>query len=177
MDENRVASEAKADRLWVDLRAYKSDILSYFSTQAPTLRSIKATLIAIQLINHELHYNAAKYSKYPPKDNSFEDFIKLAAIQPSDLEINYADPAERQAFMNEIREIMWGYIKKRKGNLDLLMQKMKDPSEEEGEIDIDMSPKDFECLAECLCVAYLESEFRQKELIFFEQECYKRKNR
>lgn len=172
MTNNKILLQAAIDGMWAELRAYEKEFSDFFSGKKSSKRTVEALLLALKLVISEYALDASKYSKYSPDNYTKEDFIKLAATSPSDLGVNMEDIEECKKFMEELREVMWGYELRYIDDLPVLMERMCS-----GAVAlISFDEEDFNRLRECAMIARLENFFRLKELQFLEQESYKEKD-
>ena len=168
MENEDVALQAVADGLWTELRLCELDLALFLTKGRETDKTTVAAINSLKVVVHELTQFSDKYSKYPSKDYTLADFLALAAAKPSDKDVDFDNEEQCVEFMSEMRQVMWGYLKKNTEHfLGLLQRVLSDQKP------VHLSEEDTDRLLECVCVAYLENGFRKKEMIFFEAECYK----
>lgn len=157
---------ATTDRLWIELREYNKDIVSYLGgDDSISLKTINKILhISLKLIISELLINKKEYEKYPTKIYTTGDFIQLAIVDSGKKKVDYNDQEECEKFMEEIRAIIWGYIKQYYEELsDIILSIIEDEKKQ-------ITGEEYNRLMECVCVAYIEANFRERELYFLERE-------
>ena len=155
---------SKADSMWSELRDYNEDIVNYLTDGTFNDNTNKLLNMALKLIISELLAHGKKYEKYPIQKYTTDDFIKMAVVAPVNKEIDYDNEEECEKFMEEVRGIMWGYIRQYYDDITNLFLSL---CREEKE---DINEDEFSRLIECLCVAYIETNFRKKELYFLERD-------
>lgn len=154
---------SQADSMWGELREYNKDIINYLADGTFNENTNNLLNIALKLIISELLTHGKDYEKYPIQKYTTDDFIKMAIINPVDKDIDYDNQEECEKFIGEVRAIMWGYIRQYYEDLTkLFMSLCKDDKE-------DINEDEFSRLIECLCVAYIETNFRRRELYFLER--------
>jgi hypothetical protein len=161
-DVNRLT--AKTDRLWTEIREYNEDIVGYLSDGTYTDNINKAFNISIKLIIAELLVNREKYDKYPIKKLTTDDFIKMAIVDPTKKKIDLDIQEECEPFMEEVRSIIWGYIRQHYNDLKDLFLSINSDNRD------DITEEEMDRLIECLCVTYIETNFRRRELYFLERD-------
>ena len=155
---------AKTDSLWSEIRTYNKAIIDYLSDGIIGEDIGIIFDISLKLIISELLINKEKYDKYPIKKLTTDDFIQVTVVHPTKKQIDYKNQEECEVFIEEIRATMWGYIRQYYNDLiDLFLilntEEVKDLSE-----------KESDRLIECICVAYIETNFRDRELYFLERD-------
>ncbi len=157
---------ATTDRLWIELREYNKDIVNYLSGDSSVSLEIinKILHISLKLIISELLVNKEEYEKYTVRDYNTDDFIQIAIIDSGKKKIDYSNREQCEEFMEGIREVMWGYIKQYYNELSNIILLMSEDKRRE------ITEKEYARLMECVCVAYIEANFRERELYFLERE-------
>lgn len=154
---------ATTDRLWVELRDHNEDIINYLSGGAISNNINRLFEISLKLVISELLIGREKYEKYPVNKFTTDDFIQMAVIDPTKKNIDYDNQEECEPFMEEVRAVMWGYIKQYYEELtDLFLSLNR-------EYERDINDDEMDRLIECLCVTYIETNFRRRELYFLER--------
>ncbi len=157
---------ATTDRLWIELREYNKDIVDYLSGDDNIDFEVinKILHISLRLIISELLVNKEEYEKYPVKNLDIDEFIQLTIVDSGKKKFDYNNQEECEKFMEEIRAIIWGYIKQYYEELsDIIIAVIGDKSRQ-------LTQSNYDRLTECVCVAYIESNFRKREIHFLERE-------
>ncbi len=152
---NRVIS--KSDRLWTDIKKYEDEIVDFLSENMITDNTIKILLISLKLVISELILNQKEYEI---KDYTFEEFTKLIdEYSVPDID----DKIKMEIFIKEVRGNIWGFIKKYYKELtDLLLSiKLEEKNKR-------LTKEECSFLSACLCIVFVEIEFRETELYFLE---------
>ena len=150
---NRIIS--KADMLWTKIKEYDTDIIDFLSENIETENTNKILHISLKLVISELMLNQEKYEI---KDYTFEEFTGL--IDEYSIP-DIKDKIKTEKFIKETRDEIWGYVKKYyKELIDLLLSIKSGKTE--------LIEKEYNLLSLCLCVVFIETKFRERELYFLE---------
>jgi hypothetical protein len=164
VDDNlKLRAAANTDRMWIEIREYYEEIIDFLSDGIEGKNISYIIDLSLKLVVAELILNEEKYASYNLKEYSIDEFIKKAIIEPIKDTPDYEDRKNSEKFIEEVRSEMWGYIKRYYNDLiDIFfaIEYKEFPLTEEQE----------NRLIECVCVVYIESNFRQKEIYFLERD-------
>ena len=163
-EELKIMLTAKTDRMWMEIRNYYEDIIDFLSDGVDGGNVADIMDISLKLIVSELMVNKEKYESYNIKEYSMDEFIDKTLISSAkDLVLDSGNREKTEEFIDEIRSEMWGYIKKHYSDLVDIILDIK-------EQDVSLTQEQADRLIECLCIAYIESNFRRIEINYLEQD-------
>jgi hypothetical protein len=130
-----------------------------------SLKMAEMVVIAGKIVINELRSNKNKYKEYPLIKYTDEDFVDFII----DIKNNSLPPLEDHEacsfYINNIRKIMWGFMKYREKKIREIINNEFNP------IYIRLKGKDYiyDLLEECLTVVWIECFFKRKEAKMLEE--------
>jgi len=162
---NRVIS--KTDALWVEIREYNFEIVNFLCNNEETENIAEIFVMALKLIIAELILNKDKYIDYDVEDCSTEDLFNSVISLSSSFSKEKEDDKKIKIQMEEIRYKIWGYIVKYYDELVDLLLSLRDRNEEEEE---EISEREYNRFLECVCVAFVETNLKDREVYLMEKQ-------
>ena len=159
--KNRILSIT--DPLWKELRTYNEEIIDFLVNGIQGKNIGKICHSSLKLVVAELKLKLNEYKKYKFNDCIPKDWFSMF-LNNTKLDINNVEEVRKN--MQEIREIMWGYISQYYEDIvNIFLRLSKDE-------EYNYSDKQRIHLTECICVAFIETNMRRKEIELFEKEIY-----
>lgn len=151
-----------SDKLWMDIKTHIDEVKNFLTTKICTDNTPILLHVALRIVISELLLEADKYEAYSAQLYEEEDFVDMVIES-----IVYKWPSEKEEvkskkYIEDIRKIMWGHIKKHYALMTDLVIRINDDS-------WTVSDKNMNLMIECLTVVYVECLIRDRELRFLEQ--------
>ena len=158
--QNRAKLTALMDETWEIMKDYMTEMREFLLTFKPTPNINYLLYNSLRLVAHELSVNRDLYKKYPLQEFNDEDFVNLVITSMTDNVPGIAEQEENAKYMENIRKIVWGYIKKYKEQMSSLLSAT----------DVSQTLNDNEMLMmqECMMVVLVECILRKREMILLE---------
>lgn len=121
---------------------------------------------SLRLVTAELLVNREKYDKYPAKNYTEEDFVDLVIESIVESSPSLDDREGSLKYIDDIRKIMWGYVKNDIKKISSLLISLVEDVEQK--ITDPVSQENMKLLIRCLTIVYVEILLRQRELQILE---------
>lgn len=170
MNKNELRLISIIDPLWTEIRGYAKEIIELFSggKSINDYRMIRLITISMKIVTGELVLKKNYYKHFFISQENYKKYVKYGIhevlIGPVFEEMDWNDGDEKMCleFIEQIRNEMWGYIKKYQRKLcDILIKGSQGKKE--------LTKRENALIIDCIFIAFTESLFRKKELYFLER--------
>ena len=152
------------DQEWTYISEQNSVIRDYLVGKSNNREIISSALyISLRLVASELTLYKNSYILFPQKEYSEEDFIDLIIENIGNKLPSIDDKEGNNSYINNMRKIVWGYIKCHVKEIILLLKKT---TIENYKVD----SEDIHLMKDCLVVVFVESLMRNRELQLLEHD-------
>jgi len=147
---------------WKFLKDHIVEIGIFLSTNKMTDNIIDCMVESVKLIISEFILNPQNYQKYSIKEYTADDFVDMIIEDISISVPNIDDYEENKEYIDNFRNIIWGYIKQYKNILPDILISMEDLEYVE-DIEEPLNTDYSDICIKCLTVVWVECILRIRE--------------
>lgn len=159
MNEEMVKLIGFNNSMWDLMKKHSEDIGRFLATHTKTPEMANLIVYSVKLILSELIIKHENYKKYPATVYSEEDFVDIIIDSISTKVPRIDNLKANEAYIDEIRNIVWSHIKisaERLTEILFIMDEFETPTNK-------LEDSDANLFIECLTVVWVECILRKRE--------------